>query len=374
MLRTFQFRIYPSNKTEKKLLETIETCKNVYNKLLETKIISYKNEKKSPSKFDCNKLIKTLKIENVHSQVLQNISDRVDKAYKNFFRRIKSGEKHGFPRFKSFGRYKSFTFPQSGFKLDGNQLKISKIGHMKIKKHRELEGRIKTCTIKRNSLNQWYVNFTCEIDKEIKKSTNKKSIGIDVGCSKFAVLSTSSEIEHPKCYKKSEKKLKKVQQKYSKMKHVAKTNKKKTKTKKQLNKIHNKVANQRKDFLHKESRKLVNKFGIICVEKLNIKSMTHNNFKNLNKSILDSGWDQFRQYLAYKAEEAGKLLVEVDPRNTSKICSNCGKLVDKTLADRVHKCECGFECDRDLNAAINILRIGADSLGNVLDASTIAKA
>ena len=368
MLRTYQFRVYPSKKIEKKLLNTLNICKNTYNKLLEVKINLYKETKKSLSKFDCNNLIKEWNIKEVHSQVLQNISDRVDKAFKNFFRRVKQKETPGFPRFKSFDRYKSFTFPQTGFKLIDNHLKLSKIGHVKIKKHRNLEGSIKTCTIKRNCLGQWFVNLTCEINKEIKKSDNKKTVGIDVGCSKFATLSDNTIIEHFKHYKQSENKLKKIQQKHSELKQLPKTNKKKRKVKRKLSKLHVKVSNQRKDFLHKESKKIVDKYGVICVEKLNIKSMVKGNYKNLNKSILDSGWNQFRQILLYKAEEAGKSIVEVDPKYTSQICSNCGIRVKKKLSNRVHKCSCGFECDRDLNAAINILRLGTQSLGLTIEA------
>ena len=321
MLRTYQFRVYPSDKLEKKLLNTLNICKNTYNKLLETKIKLYKDNKKSMSKFDCNNLIKEWDIVDVHSQVLQNISDRVD-----------------------------------------NHLKLSKIGHVKIKKHRNIKGIIKTCTIKRNCLGQWFVNLTCEINKENSESNNKKVVGIDVGCTKFATMSNNEIIEHPKYYKQSEKKLKKTHQKYSELKQLPKTNKKKIKTKRKLSKLHVKVANQRKDFLHKESRKIVDKYGVICVEKLNIKSMTKDNFKKLNKSILDSSWNQFRQMLIYKAEEAGKKVVEVDPRNTSKMCSNCGNIVEKKLSDRIHECVCGLKIDRDLNAAINIMRLGTQSL------------
>jgi putative transposase len=374
--KTYQYRLQVKDKRKKTLSNILEKCRLVYNKVLDTRKSLWETNKKSISMFDCNNLIKTWNFEGVHSQVLQDVSARVDNAFKGFFRRVKTkGEKAGYPRFKGYGRYDSITYPQTGFKVIGNQLKLSKVGSVKIIKHREIEGKIKTCTIKRNGLNQWFVCFSCEIENIKTIDNNQKAIGIDVGCTDFAVCSNGESIEHPHFYKESESKLKEIQTKYSELKNLPKDNKKKLKVKRKLIKQHLKVKNQRKDFLHKLSNKIVNQNGIICVEKLNIKKMTSDNFKSLNKSILDGGWYNFKQMLTYKAEWAGKRVVEVNPAYTSQVCSKCGVIVKKELDEREHNCpHCGLVCNRDLNASLNILRVGMDSLNSrntILDAHSL---
>lgn len=363
---TYQYRLQVKDKREKTLSDILEKCRLVYNKVLDTRKTSWETEKKSLTLFDCNNLIKTWEFEGVHSQVLQDVSARVDKAFKGFFRRVKTkGEKAGYPRFKGYGRYDSITYPQTGFKVDGNKLKLSKVGSVKIIKHREMDGKIKTCTVKRNGLGQWFVCFLCEVDDVKVIDNNQKAIGIDVGCKDFAVCSNGESIEHPHFYKQSETKLKAIQSKYSELKQLPKDNKKKLTVKKQLIKQHLKVKNQRKDFLHKVSSKIVKENGVICVEKLNIKKMTSDNWKSLNKSILDGGWYNFKQMLTYKAEWAGKRVVEVNPAYTSQVCSKCGAIVKKELDEREHNCpHCGLVCNRDLNASLNILRVGMNSLSN----------
>lgn len=363
---TYQYRLQVKDKRKKTLSDILEKCRLVYNKVLDTRKTAWETEKKSMTLFDCNNLIKTWEFEGVHSQVLQDVSARVDKAFKGFFRRVKTkGEKAGYPRFKGYGRYDSITYPQTGFKVDGNKLKLSKVGSVKIIKHREMEGKIKTCTVKKNGIGQWFVCFSCEVEDVKIVDNNQKAVGIDVGCKDFAVCSDGVVVEHPHFYKQSETKLKVIQSKYSELKGLPKDNKKKSKVKRQLIKQHLKVKNQRKDFLHKVSHKIVKENGIICVEKLNIKKMTSDNWKSMNKSILDGGWYNFKQMLTYKAEWAGKRVVEVNPAYTSQVCSKCGATVKKELEEREHNCpHCGLICNRDLNASLNILRVGMDSLSN----------
>jgi putative transposase len=368
--RNYKYRIYAKSGKLKKLQATLDSCRFVYNKVLETRKTAWEQEKKSLRVYDCHNLIKTWNIEGVHSQVLQNVSTRVDLAFQGFFRRIKEkGEKAGYPRFKGFDRYDSFCFPQSGFKLleGGKKLYLSKIGDVRINLHRQLEGEVKTCTIKREC-NKWYVIFSCRVEKEPQVKYETKAVGIDVGCIDFATMSDGDTIANPHFLRQSESELKKTQSRYSKLKQLPKDDKKKVKTKKKLIKLHNKVKNQRKDFLHKLSRKIVNDYSLICVEKLKVKDMLKDNWRALNKSIIDSGWTTFRNMLNYKAEEAGSLVVEVNPAYTSQICSGCGVMVKKELCDRMHKCDtCGLEIGRDLNAAKNILRVGMDSLSSRKD-------
>ena len=380
-MKTYKYRLYP-NKTQEVLLKnTLIVCKNLYNICLEEKIKSYEEDGKNLSAFDLNKKIKDFDIENktsVNAQVLQNVVARLDNAFTHFFRRCKKGdgEKAGFPRFKSFERYDSFCYPQSGFKIldDQRHLKLSKIGSVKIKLHRNFDGKIKNVLVKRDSLGRWYACLVVDESREMVSPKEIKSkIGLDLGCIDFVTTSDGNKIQHPKYYKKSEKELKKIQNKYSLLKTLPKEDKNKIKTKKKLSKLHTKIKNQRDDFLHKLSREFVNEFDLICVEDLNIKKMVSgdNNYRNLNKSILDGGWRQFLDYLSYKAEEAGKTVMKVNPAYTSQICSACGVLVKKTMSERVHSCSCGFTIDRDINASRNILSLGTKLYNDKLLDATI---
>jgi len=361
-MKTYKYRLYPNKGQTIKLNITLDSCRYLHNACLQQKIEKYESEKKSISAYDQMKNIKHFNIpglENVHSQVIQQVIFRLDNSFKAFFTRIKHGDKPGFPRFKSGDRYNSFIYSQHGFKICNNtHLKISKIGIVKIKLHREINSVIKRLVIKRNPLNQWFACFIVEENNKITPTLIKSKVGIDLGCKTFATLSNGDKFEHPHYYRQSEEKLSKMQSKYSLMKEKPRENKQKIKMKKSLNKLHVKIANQRSDFLHKTSRILVNTYDMICVEDLNIKHMTMDNFKNLNKSILDSGWASFLDMLVYKAENAGKTVIKVNPAYTSQICSSCGALVKKELSERMHVCECGLNIDRDVNASINILSFG----------------
>ncbi|MDP6627060.1 MAG: transposase, partial [Methanopyri archaeon] len=244
----------------------------------------------------------------------------------------------------------SFTYPQSGFSLspDGRRLTLSKIGPIRIKLHRPLEGRVKTCTINRD-VDQWYVVFSSEVEIEAR-SHGGTAVGVDVGLEKFATLSDGTVIENPRFLRGSEQKIKTRQRRVSRRK---KGSNRRKKAKKELAKAYRKVRNQRTDFAHNLSRQLADNYSTITFEKLNIVNMVQNH--HLAKSIVDASWNKLIQYTTYKAEEAGGKVVLVDPKNTSQMCSRCGMLVKKDLSVRVHSCwNCGLTIDRDLNAAINI--------------------
>ena len=382
MKRNYKYRIFPSKKQESLLLATLEECRWTYNKILDTRIKAYETEKKTLNKYATNNLMTDWKneresLKNVHSQVLQNIAERVDLGFKAFFRRCKNkGEKAGFPRFKQYGRYDSFTFPQSGFSTtvaEGNGkglLKLSKIGQIKIKLHRELPETIKRLTIQKSQAGKWYATFSV-IFPDNKIENNNPAVGIDLGLKEFAVLSNGEKIKRERFFKQEQKNLAKAQAKFAKI-----TDKKSKERKKQrivVGKIHERIANQRSNFTHQLSHKLVNQYGIICLEKLNIKSMQAKDTISVNgqkipatathRSIADVAWNQFVQQLEYKAEDAGAQVIFVNPKDTTKMCSTCGKLTNKELSDRIHECSwCGLVMDRDLNASKNILRIGMDSL------------
>lgn len=314
----------------------------------------------SLTKFQQNLFLPHLKIDrpslfDVHSQVLQNVNDRLDKAFQNFFRRCKAGEKPGFPRFRGVDRYNSFCYAQSGFSLNEAEIKLSKIGSIRIKLHRCLQGKIKTCTILREAGN-WYACFSCEVESN-PLTENTKSIGIDLGIENFATFSDGQSIANPRFFKKEEKAVAKSQKKLSKLEKGTPERKRQ---KKAVSKIHRRIKNKRADFCHKISRKIVNEYQCICIEDLNISQMMPRSF--LAKSIADVSWNQFTQFLTYKAEDAGRKLGVVNPAYTSQTCSKCGNIEKKKLSERKHCCLfCGYESTRDENAAKNILALGLDS-------------
>lgn len=367
MLRTYKYRLKPNKTQIAVLTDILHKCCNLYNKCLEDRKTLWEGHKESLSCFSQIKKISSygLDLDNVFSQVRQNVVSRVDNAYKGFFRRVKSGDNPGHPRFKSEHRYDSFCYPQHGFKLIGDQLRLSGVGLVTVKLHRNIpkNAEIKTCTVKRDSLNHWYATFSLELPDVLFSYSGTTAVGVDVGCESFVTLSNGIKVPHPHYYKQSQDKLTKLQSRVDKLKNrKSKRYKKVTHT---LNKLKTKVANQRKDYQHKLSKQLVDTYSTIFVEDLNIKGMTKNNHRNLNKSILDSGWGYFLDMLSYKAEDAGKRVVKVNPAYTSQICSNCGTMVAKDLSVRLHTCpNCKVELDRDVNAAINILSFGTKLLSS----------
>lgn len=361
--KTFQFRLRPTKAQTKLLQGQLDECRWLYNELLSQRKVAHEELDVSLSKYQQLMFLPLLKeerptLQTVHSQVLQNIVDRLDKAFQSFFRRCKAGEKPGFPRFRGEHRYDSFCYPQSGFALVNKKISLSKIGSIRIKMHRPIEGEIKTCTIKKTPSGEWDLTLSCEVSVT-PLEPNGEAIAIDVGIETFATLSNGEKIENPRFFKRGEKALAKVQRKLSKL---AKGTKERRKTGKIAAKIHERIKNQRKDFCHKQAKKIVDQYQYICLEDLNIKTMMEKS--HFGKSIADASWNQFRQFLTYKAAEAGRKLGVVNPAYTSQICSQCGHLEKKSLKERKHQCsECGYTAHRDFNAAQNILALGLDGLG-----------
>ena len=369
MKKTFKYRIYPTKGQENILIEWLNTCRMLYNQSLSERKEAYEGDKSSINYYDQSNALKESKKSNgyltaVYSQVLQDVLTRLDKTFQNFFRRVRNGEKTGYPRFKSKDRFNSFTFPQKGFKIEDGHLVLSKIGAIKLIQHREIptEGIIKTCAIKR-SVDQWYVTFVVELsDIETEKGAIKSAIGVDLGLKKIATLSTGEKIDNPKWLRTSEKKLAKEQRRLARKKKGS-NNRKKQKA--IVGVVHRKIRNQRSDFHHKISKRLVADYDLIVFEDLMVKNMVKNRY--LAKSISDAGWNQLISFVSYKAEEAGKIVELVNPRGTSQLCSSCGMEVKKSLAVRTHKCPyCGLVMDRDENAAINILKRGILKVGQGL--------
>ncbi|MDO9517001.1 MAG: transposase [Methanosarcinaceae archaeon] len=363
MIKTYKFRIYPSKQQEVKLISTLNTCRWLYNSSLSerkhqaemNRLYSYLQlfsfgKPEWINYYDQSRnltLYKTDEQKQIYSQVIRDVLKRLDRSFKNFF------NGYGYPRFQGRNRYDSFTYPQSGFSItDEGKLKLSKIGEIKLIQHREIEGKIKTCTIKRD-VDQWYVSFAVEMDTISCIEMTGKSIGVDVGLKSLITLSNGQQIEPPQFLRQSGNKLAKQQRSLSRKKKGS-NNRDKQRIK--VGKLHRTIRNQRLDFAHKVSRELVNVYDLIVFEKLQIQNMVKNH--HLAKSISDAGWDQLIQLTKHKAEYACKVVKLVDPKNTTQNCSSCGIKVPKSLSVRTHKCPyCGLELDRDVNAAINILNL-----------------
>jgi putative transposase len=352
--RTFKYRIYPTAEQIVRLELILRLCCELYNAALQERRDAWKLARKSISFYDQDEQLKEIwalrpDCGAVYAHVLREVLFRVERAFDAFFRRCKSGEKPGFPRFKSARRYDSFTY-HDGFKLKDNYVRLGKFGSIKAKLHRPVDGIIKTCSIKREA-GRWYVCFSCEVAPK-PLATVKAEVGIDVGLESFAVLSDGSEVDNPRHYRWAQAKLRRAQRKVSRRKKGSNRRRKAVRC---LSRIHIHIRNQRSDFHHKLSHDIVSSYQLIAVEDLNIKGLAR--ARNA-KSIHDAGWNSFLQKIAYKAESAGRDHVKVDPRGTSQRCV-CGQPNPKELRDRKHRCEnCGLDVGRDHASALEILRLG----------------
>lgn len=362
MRRSFKYRLYPTKGQVARLQASLDACRWVYNETLATKQRAYDEDGVSVSKYELHKLLPVWKqdrpeLQQAYAQSLQDAQARVDLAFKAFFRRVNQGKKPGYPRFKSRHRYDSFTFPQKPATPIDGRVRIPKVGMVKIKDHRQLQGTPKIATVFRSATGKWYMSYSCEdVPASSVKRKDAVAVGVDVGCVTFATMSDGSTIASPKFLRNDLSKVASAGRRHS--------SRKQAKTKRHLAMAHERIANKRRDFLHKESRKLVNKYSSICLEDLNIEGMLKSNtFKSLNRSISDSSWATFINFVQYKAEEAGTVVTLVNPKDTTDTCSGCGAVQPKALSDRIHDCAyCGLSLDRDLNASLNILALGQQSL------------
>ena len=368
MRKAFKYRIYLTNGQRRMFEHQLEECRWVYNQTLELRRDSHANGVKCKL-YDTQALLPIWKADRpnlklVHSQVVQNVQVRVDLAFDAFFRRVKqAAEDVGYPRFKRFGRYDSMTFPQygNGVRLEGERLILSKVGAVKLVVHRPVEGTPKTVTLTRSATGKWYAILSCETVAQPLDPT-EQIVGVDVGLASFATLSNGEQIENPRFYRTDEADVKRIQKRKDAAKNAADWDENR-KQKLLLGKIHERIGNRRSDFAHKRSRDLVNTYQVIVFEDLAPLEMGKRKGRGMRKSIMDVAWTQFISMTIGKAAEAGRTVILVDPRNTSKLCSNCGTLVQKTLSTRTHTCpKCGLVLDRDTNAAINILQRGLQTL------------
>ena len=361
MRKTFQYRLYPNRaQTEALTVQLSEACR-LYNAALQERIEAYATHRKSINYYDqaaqLTEIRKAGHLDLPNCHCAQDVLRRLDKAFKAFFQRMKRGQKPGFPRFKSRRRYDSITFPSHG---DGNKLLpsghlfVQGVGNIKAKLHRPLHGKIKTVTVRRQN-ERWYVCFSVEASAQtLPEST--EMVGIDLNLENFATLEEGNleekRIENPRFYQQAQKKLRRAQRRVARRK---KRSNRRRKAVILLRKIHQHIFNQRLDHQHKLARMLVNQYGFIAVEDLNVKGLAGG---MLSKQVHDASWASFIAKLAYKAEEAGRQLVKIDPRGTSQRCP-CGAKVPKKLSDREHVCTaCGLITTRDHASAAEILRLG----------------
>jgi putative transposase len=366
MRKTYRYRIYLQNGQRRILTTMLEECRFVYNQTLEAREFAYQQSIKC-GLYDTQAMLPGWKqtrpsLKLVHSQVLQNVQVRVDLAFQAFFRRVKEGAQDaGYPRYKKRDRYRSITYPQygSGVTIRGNHLVVSKIGRIKVVWHRRVEGAIKTVSLKKSRTDKWYVTFSVEIEPK-RMPLSPHVAGVDMGLVSFLTTSDGTKIENPRFFRRDEADLKRAQ----KLKDAAKNAQKWEENrhrKKVLARIHERIRFRREDFAHKRSRELITTYQVIAFEELEVQQIGRS--RAMRKSIADVAWTQLIEYTCNKAEAAGRTVVLINPKNTSKMCSSCGEVVEKDLSVRVHECpHCGLVLDRDRNAAINILRLGLQNL------------
>jgi putative transposase len=406
-IKAFKYRIYANTATTQKLYWVLDRCRELYNAGLQERRDAYEMAiKRHPNYYDAEtrkqltrehavgyyeqkrELVgvkeERSEYQDVASHVLQDVILRLKRAFDGFFRRVRNGEQPGYPRFQGKNRYDSFTYPdECGWKLEVKKrpadkkgivrvnLKLTKIGIVKLHLHRNIEGTIETLTIKREG-EHWYAIFTCQVGKSEPLPVSYEDVGIDLGVTHFAALSNGEFIDHPRYFRKAEKKLAKVQQVLTRK--MRGSHRRKTAAR-LVARRHRKIADQRRDFHHKVARKLVNRYQVIVLEDLQTGNLTRRPKPKqdkttgtylpngasakigLNKSILDAGWSTFTKIVSVKAASAGRTVVFVNPSKTSQTCPNCGAVRKKTLDEGWHSCKCGCELDRDTASAKVILAL-----------------
>ena len=380
LIRSFKFRLYPTRKQSLQMRLHLGICRELYNAALQERRDAWRLAKKSIRYLDQQNALPEVKqsrpdVAEVHSQVLQNVLQRVNLAFEGFFKRLKENKgKAGYPRFRHQDSYFSMCFSQATkVRVEARKLHLPWYGKIKVKAHRLLQGTPKTLTLFLEN-DKWYASISCEMGEKPKIDLKPKTVrAIDLGLKSLVTDSQGGMIAPAKHYRSAESQLAMTSRKF------AASHYKNLKLKNALKALHQKVKNQRIDFLHKLSNLLLKDTDLLGIEDLKIRNMVKSS--NFSKSIYDASWGRLKIILAYKAESAGKLMISVDPTLTSQFCSGCKTKVRKTLGERWHKCHhCCLELDRDVNAARNILAraieqaIGTYGLemSNLLEAPAIA--
>ena len=358
MQRTYQYRLYP-NQAQQDALDVIlrQSCL-LYNEALEHRRHVYKHTGQSvsyPAQWERFREDRKTRLEDfglLNATSVQQLLRRLDKTFAAFFRRLKVGEKPGFPRFKPAQRFRSVEYRHGdGCKLTGDRLRIQNVGDVKVKLHRDISaGMLKHVVISRKA-DRWFVSFQGD-DGEVapEPRTEGKAIGVDIGLTHLLAFSDGTLIDNPRWLRRSLAKLRRAQRVLARKTRFSS---RWWQCKRRVEALHWKIANQRKDSLHKCTCRMTEEFALIAVEDVSPRFMLANRYLSL--SAADASWSLFRSMLDYKAERAGCIVVEADARHTSQACSGCGRIKKKRLSQRWHSCGCGVELDRDVNAAVNVL-------------------
>lgn len=372
--RAFKFKLEPTLLQREQFFRFAGARRFVFNRGLDQRKKSYEVKGKSLSYFEQNKELTTLKedpptswLKEMHSQVLQQGLKDLDRAFQNFFRRVKKGEKPGYPKFKKKGMQESFRFPQ-GVKVEESRVFLPKIGWVKFRKSRELQGEINETTILQEG-SGWFVSFSCEWQKapaEQVPINEERALGIDVGLTHFATTAagkdnTLQEIENPRYLNKHLSHLRYLSRQLSKK---AKKGANKLKARTKLSKLHTRIKNLRNNFVQQLSAQMIKNHDIFCIESLDISSLLQNSPKGLCRAISDVGWRSFLHCLKYKAEECGKYLVEAGKYfPSSQICAGCDHRQKMPLFVRQYDCpNCRLKNNRDYNSAIVLKAAGMSVL------------
>jgi len=356
--KSYKYKLRPTPKQACRLDRTLMLCRHVYNAAIGERREAWRLRGVSVNYYQQKAELPGIKeampdYAEVNSQVLQDVVLRVDRAFQAFFRRVKSGETAGYPRFQGRNRYHSFTYPQVGehgcARLDNGFLVLSKIGRVALRWSRPLAGTPKTVTISQEA-DGWYAIISCaDVPAQSLPPTGRET-SIDVGLKVFLITADGQVVENPRLHRRGEKQLKKAQQRVSRLKQDSHGRRKAVGL---LQRAHQTVKRQRADFHHKTALKLLRDYDAIYLEDLQVANLVRN--RHLAKSISDAGWAQFRSILEAKAACAGRRVVAVPAQYTSQDCSGCGARVPKGLSVRTHVCtSCGLVLDRDENAARNI--------------------
>ena len=356
--KAYKFRIYPNEEQKIIFAKTFGCARFIYNKMLSDKIDYYQQTKQRLNNTPAQYKTEFEWLKEVDSLALANAQMNLQKAFTNFFTNPKSG----FPKFKSKHRHrKSYTTnnQKGSITLENGYLKLSKLVDLvKVKQHRQIpkDHKIKSVTISQTPSGKYYASILCEYENQIQTVEPKTFLGLDFSMKELYVASNNTSAEYPRYFRKSQKKLAREQRKLSKC-VTGSQNRNKQRLK--VAKLHERVANQRKDFLHRLSRQIANTYDCVCIEDLDMKAMSQ--ALNFGKSVADNGWGMFTTFLKYKLEDLGKQLIKIDRWfPSSKTCSNCGNVKENlSLSDRVYHCDyCGITINRDYNASVNIKNQG----------------
>ncbi|HZS89267.1 MAG TPA: transposase [Chloroflexota bacterium] len=358
MRKTFCYRLYPTEAQTHEMQRQLDIGREVYNACLDERRACYRTTGKSLTYYDQANQLKSIRREcpdvaTVNFSMLQAVCRRAHRSFEGFFRRLKAGQRAGYPRFKSRDRWDSITFPAygDGCKLTSTRLYLQGVGQIKVKLHRPVTGTIKTVTLRRKA-GHWYVCLSCEAAAAPLPATGA-SVGIDVGLTHFLTTDTGATVANPRPLQEVQRRLRVAGRALARCERGSH---RRRKVKRRIAALYEKVANTRKDFHHKTAHALVQANDAICHEDVRVANMVQNHA--LARSISDAAWGQFIAILTSKAAEAGRQVIAVDPRGTSQTCL-CGAHVPKTLKDRWHDCPaCGLSLPRDQVSAMLIKRLG----------------